>query len=242
LSVPAKAFALRLPDGRDLDGEVRNRRGTKRLTLRVDAVARRLIVSGPMRVPQRDVQAFIRQNLDWIAARMDAWPAATPFQDGGAFLLRGVPTRLVCVPGRARPALIAGEDDALPRLEIAGTPTQLPTRTRQALKAFAHNDAMTYCDAFSAVLGKAPSAVRLRDTKSRWGSCNSKGEIMLSWRLIGAPPHVFEYVVAHEMAHLLELNHSPRFWAQVETLMPNWKPARHWLKTHGTQLHQIGAA
>ncbi|MEN9873649.1 MAG: hypothetical protein RL186_546 [Pseudomonadota bacterium] len=209
--------------------------------MRVDPVARQLVLSGPPRVRQRDISAFVSQNLDWIAARLDALPQAAPFQDGSEILLRGEMTRLVRKEGRGAPLWIAGDAGQAPHLVICASSAQFDARTRAALKAFAHADALAHSNNFAPKLGKAPTALRLRDTKSRWGSCNSNGQIMLSWRLIGAPPRVLEYVVAHEMAHLLELNHSRRFWSHVETLMPDWQTARAWLKTHGARLHALGS-
>jgi predicted metal-dependent hydrolase len=139
--------------------------------------------------------------------------------------------------GRGAPIYQDGE---MPTLEISGTQDRFDARVRQALKAFAHNDALAYLAPLATKLGKEPSGLALRDTRSRWGSCTSTGNIMLSWRLIGAPPRVFEYVVAHELAHLLELNHSPRFWAHVDALVPDWRPARAWLKANGAALHALG--
>ena len=80
----------------------------------------------------------------------------------------------------------------------------------------------------------------MRDTKSRWGSCSSKGNLSFSWRLIFAPEEVVDYVVAHEVAHLAEMNHGPRFWRLVETLMPGYARHRRWLDRHRAELLAYG--
>src|SRR5690606_2143888 len=80
-----------------------------------------------------------------------------------------------------------------------------------------------------------------RDQSSRWGSCSSAGVLSYSWRLILAPPYVLDYLAAHEVAHLQEMNHSPRFWRLVEKLVPNMRRAKAWLDVHGTDLHRYGA-
>ncbi|HHL21369.1 MAG TPA: M48 family peptidase, partial [Aliiroseovarius sp.] len=88
-----------------------------------------------------------------------------------------------------------------------------------------------------AALGRAPAALTLRDTRSRWGSCSAEGRLMFSWRLVMAPPEVLDYVAAHEVAHLAEMNHSRAFWDQVERLMPGYQPHRLWLRKNGALLH-----
>ncbi|MFN5270631.1 MAG: M48 family metallopeptidase [Hyphomonadaceae bacterium] len=234
----AKLAQLSLPSGRSVEACFTGRRGAKRLTMRVDPIKRRLVVSGPLRVSQKQALGFVQENAAWIEARLDALPAPAPFVEGGEILFRGRPTQLVRVAGRGAPIF---QDGVEPRLVIAATSARFSARVAVALKAFAQSDAVNYAGGFASRLGKEATSIALRDTRSRWGSCTSRGDIMLSWRLIGAPPKVFEYVVAHEMAHLLELNHSPAFWAHVTRLMPDWKPARAWLKSQGGQLQALGS-
>jgi predicted metal-dependent hydrolase len=207
------------------------------MTLRVDPISRRVVINGPLRVSKRDAIGFLSANSDWIEARLKAMPAASPFAEGATILFRGRATVLVRRDGRGAPSF---RDGPSPELEISSTPERFESKVRLALKTYAQSDALAFCDPLAAQLGKSPNSIALRDTRSRWGSCTSNGDIMLSWRLICAPPKVFEYVVAHELAHLIELNHSPRFWAQVSALMPDWKPARSWLKANGAVLHALG--
>ena len=91
---------------------------------------------------------------------------------------------------------------------------------------------------YAARLGKGYTRLTLRDTRSRWGSCTSDGGLMFSWRLIMAPPSVLDYVAAHEVAHLAQMNHSPAFWAEVTRIYGDFDPPRQWLRTHGADLHR----
>ena len=93
-------------------------------------------------------------------------------------------------------------------------------------------------DHFAGLIGRRPGKLTLRDTRSRWGSCSAAGNLMFSWRLIMAPPEVLDYVAAHEVAHLLEMNHSPAFWAGVTRLMPGYAAPRRWLRDEGASLHR----
>lgn len=95
------------------------------------------------------------------------------------------------------------------------------------------------CDHYAGLLGRSHSGITLRDTRSRWGSCSSAGKLMFSWRLVMAPPDVLDYVAAHEVAHLAEMNHSAAFWAVVARLMPDFQRHRDWLRRHGADLHAV---
>jgi len=110
------------------------------------------------------------------------------------------------------------------------------------LKGFLKSQARDHLDfiskKYSSVLGKKYNRLTLRDTRSRWGSCTSKGHLMYSWRLIMAPPEVLNYVAAHEVSHLLHLNHSNQFWDTVSYLMPDFKYHKDWLKKNGQSLHR----
>ena len=233
----AISVQIALPSGRDVEAVITGRRRAKRITLRVDTITCRLVVNGPWHLSKRDALSFVSANFAWIEGRLNALPVAAPFVEGATILFRGRPTLLVRRDGRV-PAIY--QDGPEPVLEIAGATDRFDAKVRLALKTYAQSDALAYCAPLAAQLGKSPNSIALRDTRSRWGSCTSAGDIMVSWRLVGAPPRVFEYVVAHELAHLVELNHSPRFWAHVAALIPDWKIAQAWLKANGGQLHALG--
>ncbi|MEL6209587.1 MAG: M48 family metallopeptidase [Pseudomonadota bacterium] len=106
------------------------------------------------------------------------------------------------------------------------------------LKALAHDRLVAASDAHAATLGQSYEKFALRDTRSRWGSCSSGRRLMYSWRLILAPPDVLNYVAAHEVSHLVEMNHSSRFWAKVAELCPDFETHRAWLRREGASLHR----
>ncbi|HXF55674.1 MAG TPA: M48 family metallopeptidase, partial [Hyphomicrobiaceae bacterium] len=87
-----------------------------------------------------------------------------------------------------------------------------------------------------------PKKIAVRDQSSRWGSCSTTGVLSFSWRLVLAPPYILDYVAAHEVAHLAEMNHGPRFWKLVERMVPRSGEAREWLRVYGMDLHCYGAA
>lgn len=106
------------------------------------------------------------------------------------------------------------------------------------LKRLARDQLGASVDRFAAALDRAPGRITLRDTRSRWGSCSSEGNLMFSWRLIMAPQRVLDYVAAHEVAHLMHMDHSPAFWSTVEDLFPDHRPERDWLRREGASLHR----
>jgi predicted metal-dependent hydrolase len=113
------------------------------------------------------------------------------------------------------------------------------TRVKAFMKLQARDALAAASDRYAAAVGKSYARLSLRDTRSRWGSCSSQGVLMYSWRLIMAPPQVLDYVAAHEVAHLVEMNHSQAFWDVVEDIFPNHKPCRKWLREHGDKLHRV---
>jgi predicted metal-dependent hydrolase len=124
---------------------------------------------------------------------------------------------------------------------IAGGPeATLPRQVAGFLKAEAQRRIRVLATGHAALLGVAPKTIRLKDTRSRWGSCAPDGTLAFSWRLVMAPDWVLDYVVAHEVAHLKELNHSPKFWAQVARLTPHRDAAVEWLRVNGPALLRGG--
>ncbi len=134
----------------------------------------------------------------------------------------------------------ADADGAVAELLVPGDPAAFSRRVGDHLKALARADLLAAVERHAAALGRRPARVVLRDTTSRWGSCSSRGTLSFSWRLVLAPPFVLDYLAAHEVAHLAEMNHGPVFWDHCRRLCPRSDEARAWLKANGAGLHAIG--
>ncbi len=237
------SIPIRLPSGGQVEAQVRARRGTRRLMVRIDPVGRGVILAVPPRTGRAVLEDMARTHAQWIESHLQALPPPMPFAEGALIRLRGEPVRLARRDGRGVPVLEPPAAPGEPRiLRVAAAPDRFAARVAMALKTLAHTDAVEAAARLAPLLEGPPRKVTVRDARSRWGSCTSRGDIMINWRLIGAPPSVLFYVMAHELAHLKELNHSPLFWAETRRLMPDYAPARAWLKAHGSSLHALGAA
>ena len=205
------------------------------------------MASGPPNASQKALIGLANANAAWIESQIARTKALhSPVGDGSTILLHGQPVRLRRLPGRGGARLGGGGldsdwRDGDPReLLVHASEAGMPGAVRRALQTMAQAAAIGHLDELAAVSGLKPAALTLRDTRSRWGSCTSDGRIMLSWRLIGADPAIFRYVVAHELAHLRHMDHSPAFWSLVATMVPDWKEQRKALKVQGQILHANG--
>jgi predicted metal-dependent hydrolase len=204
----------------------------RRLSLRVDAAKRGVELVLPRRFSAETALAFVAAHRGWIAARIAAMPAPRSLGEGASVPLFGVPHR-ICreTDSRAPTVTIAGGE-----IRVRGDPIHLPRRVRDHLTALAKRDFSARAHATAARIGKSVIRVGVRDAKSRWGSCSAKGALSFSWRLVFAPEAVIDYVVAHEVAHLIEMNHGPRFWRLVATLVRDIDKPRAWLRRHRLEL------
>jgi len=242
---PMSRFFLRpLPEHLDLP----TAGAPVRIRLRRDARARRYLLrippdhSGPvLTVPQNGTLAraetFARQHLKWLQDRLEDQPAPVPLLPGNLVPLRGKP-HLIAPSGKLRGVVTPDlSDPADPKLLVPGEPDHVQRKVLTFLKKEAKADLTRICGGYARLVGKTITGLSVRDTKSRWGSCASNGRLSFSWRLILAPPDILDYVAAHEVAHLVEMNHSARFWRLCEDLAPQTPSARIWLRTYGKQLH-----
>lgn len=203
----------------------------KRIILRVGRTDGRAVLVIPKGVSRIQAENFAASRQEWLAAHQAVVPGPMRVEVGVRLPIGGRPVQVSLREGR-RAVLIEGEHIFVPQ----GRPTGvliaafLKQRAREALLAA--------CEGFVGELGPARpfSALALRDTKTRWGSCSWGGRLMFSWRLAMSPTQVLEYVAAHEVAHLRYMDHSPQFWATVERLMPDYREARAWLAKNGPQL------
>jgi predicted metal-dependent hydrolase len=227
-------------DGAVYPVQLRRHAQARRYTLRVQAASRAIVLTMPMHGSIREAKAFAERCGAWIAARLKRLPQAIPFSDGLEFPLRGVPHRIVHRPG-ARGTVWTEPNDGAPLLCVAGGGAHLARRVRDFLKREAKRDLEAASRHYATLLGVTVKRVTVRDQSSRWGSCTAAGVLSYSWRLILAPPHVLGYLAAHEVAHLVEMNHSRRFWRVVARICPDWQRAKGWLTAQGNALHRYGA-
>ncbi|WP_284195738.1 M48 family metallopeptidase [Chitinimonas prasina] len=185
----------------------------------------------PQRFPLQELDAILRQKAGWILGKLDALaerPAATPLQAGSPLEWLGEPRSLSL--GHKRAAVTA---DALQL--VAETTADIPLALQKLMRREARVFLAERLDSWAARLGLRYGEFKLSSAGTRWGSCTSQGTIRLNWRLMQAPLPVIDYVVIHELCHLVELNHSHRFWALVATACPDWKHKRDWLKREGAR-------
>lgn len=220
---------LTLADGTGI--ALRRSGRARRMVLRVGRSDGRVVLTLPMGVSLADARRFVADQADWLARHRAAAPGPQVVAEGVLFPVAGQMVEIAARPGLRGPRLEAGR-----LLVAAGQPAgpavagYLRARARVALAEA--------CARHVAALGPARpfTALSLRDTRSRWGSCSSAGRLMFSWRLAMAPPAVLDYVAAHEVAHLRHMDHSPAFWAVVARLLPGHDLHRDWLRRHGAGL------
>jgi predicted metal-dependent hydrolase len=217
---------------------VRRSDRARRLTLRIDTRRGGPVLTVPRRISLAEAERFLARQAGWLESRIGRLPPAIPFVDGGLFPLRGAPTRIVHRPGRGTVSHYCADED--PHVVVPGQGEHLARRLTDWLKAEARKDLSAAAGRHAETLGVSPSAIRIRDTGSRWGSCSSRRTLSFSWRLVLAPPHVLDYLAAHEVAHLREMNHGPKFWKLVGLLDEDYREAEAWLKREGTGLFAVG--
>ena len=220
-----------LPGNPPLEVILRRSARTRRFSLRVSRLDGTVTLSLPARARVADAMAFARSHEDWLRETLAQLPQADIITAGATLPVEG--RMLTLLPGEGRSPKIIGTT-----LLIPGDPAQMAIRTASFLKFMARARLVAASERYASALGVGFSRITLRDTRSRWGSCSSQRALMYSWRLIMAPAAVLDYVAAHEVAHLVEMNHSPAFWAIVTRLCPDWQQHRNWLRQHGQELHQ----
>jgi hypothetical protein len=208
----------------------------RRVCLRIDAARRRVELTLPRGVPAELGLRFLREKRGWIAARLDALPRPVPFVEGAVVPVLGVPHKIRRALDLAAPPVVVVDGE----IRVRGDPAHLPRRVYDYLASFARDELARRARPLAAGLGRKVMRVGVRDTRSRWGSCSGSGNLSFSWRLIFAPEPVIDYVVAHEVAHLVEMNHGPRFWRLVASLVPDSTGPQLWLKRHRSRLFAYG--
>lgn len=214
--------------------EIKRHSRAKRMKLRYDASSGNAVVTMPPRSSERAAKKFAEKNILWLEKQRRSSPLKKLLLPGEIIPFQGVDHLIIHdADKRAGVEIISGEIIVGGTIEGFSVRLEnfLKKQARSAIEPMAHNMAHSINQNFR--------RIQIRDTKSRWGSCSSTGTLSFSWRLIMTPPEILEYVVAHEISHLKEMNHSRTFWKVVDQLVSDAKTSRKWLKGEGQQLMLI---
>jgi len=218
------------PDLPEILISVRRSKQANRLSLRVSRLHRTVTITGPHTVHIQKFLDFVAQKRPWIIGHFVNLPQPTTVKVGSNLPFLGHDLQITQGANRK----ITLTDNAI---ELPQNNRNVGRQVQAFLKVQAREKLAQASDKYSKKLGLPYARLTLRDTKSRWGTCSSQGHLMYSWRLIMAPIDVLEYVAAHEVAHLAEMNHSSKFWAVVDQLFGNYHTQKNWLRTEGVKLH-----
>lgn len=228
---PSKPSFVTLPGEPPLHVTLRRTARARRLSLRVCGQGGAITLSMPHHAPDHEALAFLHDRAQWLRSALRRVPQRQPVVAGASLPVEGQSLTITAAPVIA--PRIAGDCLLVPQTDHV---RKTPARIAAFLKDLARIRCMAASEHYAAQLGQRFTAMTLRDTKSRWGSCTSDKRLMYSWRLIMAPPEVLQYVAAHEVAHLEHMDHSAAFWACVAQLMPDYASHRDWLRQHGASL------
>lgn len=207
----------------------------RKLTITVDHTQRQVRLVLPRRVSLKEGLAFCRKNGDWIQNRLAALPSRVPYVHGSLLPLLGEQHRIHHVPEARRG--VWREEGAL---WVSGQAEFVERRVATFLRDFATRTIAPLARDKARLIERPVGRITLRESRTRWGSCTPGGDLNFCWRLIFAPAQVLDYVVAHEVAHLVHLNHSDRFWKLCGQLTDDVQMPRRWLMRHGQQLWRYG--
>src|SRR3954464_10408593 len=219
---------------------LRRRPTARRITLRISSATGEIVLTLPERTDLDAARRFADVHGGWIAARLARIPARVAFAQGALVPLRGVPHRIVPWSRVSGSTAALVDPDGEPVIAVSADSPHIARRVRDFLTREAKRDLGIAVQRHTDALGIPARTITVRDTRSRWGSCSAQGSLNFSWRLILAPPFVLDYLAAHEVAHLKEMNHSHRFWRIAHSLCPHVEEAERWLKRNGADLHRYG--
>ena len=222
-------------EGQEVPVQIKHNKNAKRLILRINKNGDGVVVTLPQGVSETTGLGWAKQQISWIAAQMAALPRRKIFKDGAVIPFEGVSHIIRHLPNTRRGVWRENGE-----INVSGQLDHLARRVQDWLKNEAKSRLVEKTLITATRINKRPRKITVRDTRSRWGSCTANGNISYCWRLILAPRFVLDYVVAHEVAHLKELDHGKKFWDTVAMLDPNVAGARRWLREKGEALHFIG--
>ncbi len=226
---------LPLANGDVAPVEIRVDGRARRITLKVEKVGGRVVLTAPTEAALPAARNFMSKRTNWIASRRAEMETTVPFENGARIPVLGRMRTIRWSPNADDPLRLGPED-----IHVAGAEAAVPAAVHRFLKAEARRRLAAAANAYAAEVGKAVARVTVRDQRTRWGSCAASGRLSFSWRLVMAPEFVLTYVAAHEVAHLRHMNHGPKFWALVADLHDEWRTAEDWLDRDGPRLRRYG--
>ena len=248
--MPARALLYRRPtepqklvisfEAQNFSIRLQRHRRARRYTLRIPPGEREAVLTMPPRGTLAEAQDFAQRHGAWISARLRQLPDAVPFIHGAHLPLRGIEHKIIHRVGARGTVWTETNTNGEHLLCVAGGADHINRRIHDYLKKEARRHLAAASQAYAETLNVKVRRITIRDQSSRWGSCTSDGALSYSWRLILAPPYVLDYLAAHEVAHLVEMNHSARFWKVVARICPHTERAKAWIDKHGNDLHRYG--
>ena len=210
---------------------LRNNSSAKRYSLRISNKDNKVSLTLPRWSNLKEAKEFAQSQEEWMRKHLSQKLEPIQINFGKYTLLDG--KKILIRQGSGKAVRVINNE-----LFVPGSDEELCGKLRAFYKTLARERLMNSSDYYAKILGCKIKSITLRDTTTRWGSCTSNGRLMYSWRLMMAPPEVQDYVAAHEVCHLIEMNHSPDYWKLVESVVPTYKSDRSWLKINGNLLHQ----
>ena len=211
---------------------VRKVRNSTRLSLRVSSINESVTLTAPVNTNQDVLLRFLESKENWLKENLLKISDKKVHVDIG---------RLIPIFGTKKLIEICSESL---NVKIIGNSIRIPTTVAKPglaienfLKKLAKEEITSVANFYCGKLGVSYASIKLRDTRSRWGSCSSNSNLMFSWRIIMAPRNIIRYLVAHEVTHLKHFNHSREFWFEVRSIFGSYENERNWLRTEGTDLH-----
>jgi predicted metal-dependent hydrolase len=237
---PIKLSSIQLSNGETIAYQLERR---ARRTVGLKITADGLVVHAPKYILEFQLKKLIQEKSNWILSKLDARKKnhipPIIWQDGETLQLLGNAINLNVVQDAKNKQAQFNHDSLTITSPQADDEAVIKHKVIQWYKKQAEVDFGRRLAVLAAKLGVSTPPLKLSSAQSRWGSCSSRGDIRLNWRLLQAPPHIINYVVCHELAHLKEMNHSAKFWAVVESIYPDYKAAEKELKQLSSQLHRM---
>ena len=222
-------------DGRAVPVALLRNRQARRMILRIDPKTEGVKLTLPWHTSEAEGIGFVQSQTAWLRRRLAKIPERVPFEDGQIIPILGIDRIITHMPDARGGVWLEDE-----KICVTGQIEHISRRVEDWLKKEAKRRLAELSTEKAQQLGVTIGRITVRDTTSRWGSCAHDGSLNYSWRLVLAPDFVFDFITAHEVAHVIERNHGPNFHSLVDTLTPHEKQAEAWLSAYGSSLHRYG--